>query len=35
MQSLVLTEGIAGWAAAGNEYTGLMVEYDVKAWNNS
>jgi len=35
MQSFVLTEGINGWAAAGNEYTELMVEYDVKAWGNS
>lgn len=32
MQSLVLTEGIKGWAMAGSEYTELMLEYDAKKW---
>jgi arsenical-resistance protein 2 len=32
MQSLVLAEGIKGWAGAGAEYTELMLEYDGKVW---
>jgi arsenical-resistance protein 2 len=32
MQSLVLAEGIKGWAAAGAEYTELMHEYDGTVW---
>ena len=32
MQSLVLVEGIRGWATAGVEYTGQMDEYDESAW---
>jgi arsenical-resistance protein 2 len=35
MQSLVLGEGIKGWAKAGAEYTEKMVEYDSRAWAES
>jgi arsenical-resistance protein 2 len=35
MQSLVLAEGIRGWAGAGAQYTELMVEYDGKVWETS
>ena len=30
--SLVLVEGIAGWARGGAEYTKLMDEYDPEVW---
>ncbi|KAK9390161.1 Rhodanese-like domain-containing protein [Lipomyces mesembrius] len=33
LKSLVLEGGIKGWAAAGEEYTQLMDEYDESAWN--
>ncbi|KAJ5929547.1 Rhodanese-like protein [Penicillium verhagenii] len=32
MESLVLEGGIKGWAAAGDEYTRLMDEYDASKW---
>jgi arsenical-resistance protein 2 len=32
MESLVLRDGIKGWATAGSEYIELMLEYDAKAW---
>jgi arsenical-resistance protein 2 len=32
MQSLVLAEGIKGWATAGAEYRALMLEYDQAVW---
>jgi arsenical-resistance protein 2 len=32
MQSLILLEGIKGWATAGGEFVGLMDEYDEGAW---
>jgi len=35
IQSLVLREGIKGWAQAGAEYTEQMVEYDSKVWAES
>jgi arsenical-resistance protein 2 len=35
MQSLVLREGVKGWAQAGAEYTEHMVEYDNKVWAES
>jgi len=33
MASLVLFEGVAGWATAGIEYIRCMNEYDEKAWS--
>ncbi|KAK9491042.1 Rhodanese-like domain-containing protein [Lipomyces doorenjongii] len=33
LKSLVLQGGIKGWAAAGEEYTQLMDEYEESAWN--
>ncbi len=35
MQSLVLVNGIKGWATAGPEYTEWMDEYDESAWSKS
>ncbi|KAJ5809989.1 Rhodanese-like domain-containing protein [Penicillium pulvis] len=32
MESLVLEGGIKGWAAAGEDYTRLMDEYDESKW---
>ena len=32
MKSLVMVEGIKGWARAGGEYVGLMDEYDEGTW---
>lgn len=32
IKSLVLTGGIKGWAAAGEEYTSLMDGYDAVHW---
>lgn len=32
MESVVLLEGIKGWAGAGNEYTAQMQEYDSEVW---
>lgn len=32
MESLVLEGGIKGWAAAGDDYTRLMDEYDELKW---
>jgi len=32
MESVVLLEGIKGWATAGSEYTRWMDEYDQRAW---
>ncbi|KAF7715503.1 Uncharacterized protein PECH_007016 [Penicillium ucsense] len=32
IESLILEGGIKGWAAAGPEYTALMVGYDSSAW---
>lgn len=32
MQSVVLEDGIKGWARAGPEYVGLMQEYDATKW---
>jgi arsenical-resistance protein 2 len=34
MKSLVLRDGVKGWATAGSEYTDMMVEYDAKVWEN-
>jgi hypothetical protein len=31
--SLVLAEGIAGWAKGGPEYTKCIDEYDPEAWH--
>jgi arsenical-resistance protein 2 len=35
MQSLVLVNGIKGWATAGPEYTEWMDEYDESVWLKS
>ncbi|XXH04985.1 hypothetical protein Hte_011409 [Hypoxylon texense] len=35
VQSLVLLQGITGWAAAGNHYTDWMDDYDPSAWKES
>lgn len=32
MKSLVLLEGIAGWAAAGKVYTDMMNGYEKEVW---
>jgi arsenical-resistance protein 2 len=34
MQSLVLVNGIKGWATAGPEYAEWMAEYDESAWKS-
>jgi arsenical-resistance protein 2 len=35
MRSLVLLEGIKGWATAGPDYVQWMDEYDVSAWSKT
>ena len=35
MQSLVLTGGIKGWVAAGEEYVEQMDGYDASAWQKT
>jgi len=35
MMSLVLFEGVKGWANAGAEYVQWMDEYDDKAWSET
>jgi arsenical-resistance protein 2 len=35
MQSLVLLDGIKGWATAGEEYVQWMDEYDQAVWHQS
>lgn len=35
MASLVLFEGVKGWAKAGAEYVQWMDEYDEKAWSET
>ena len=32
IRSVILLDGITGWAHAGKEYTDLMTEYDAKVW---
>jgi hypothetical protein len=32
MKSLVLLEGIAGWAVAGKEYSNMMDGYEKEVW---
>lgn len=32
MKSLVLLEGVKGWATAGDEYIKCMVEYNAQVW---
>jgi hypothetical protein len=32
MRSLVLLEGIAGWAVAGKEYSNMMDGYEKEVW---
>lgn len=34
VSSVILREGITGWARAGKEYTDWMVEYDSEYWDN-
>lgn len=33
VRSVILLDGIKGWARAGKEYTDLMTEYDESIWN--
>lgn len=35
MESLVLFEGVKGWAKAGADYIQWMDEYDEKAWSET
>lgn len=35
MQSLVLLEGIKGWATAGPDYTQQMDEYEEAVWKKA
>lgn len=35
MESLVLSEGIHGWVAAGGEYLQWMDEFDAAVWSKS
>lgn len=35
MKSLVLAQGVKGWATAGDEYIQWMTDYDAKAWLQS
>jgi hypothetical protein len=35
MKSLVLAEGIQGWATAGAEYVEWMEEYDANVWSKN
>ena len=35
MESLVLSEGIKGWATAGGEYVQWVDEYDEACWRKS
>jgi arsenical-resistance protein 2 len=35
MASLVLFEGVKGWAKAGADYVQWMDEYDEKAWSET
>jgi arsenical-resistance protein 2 len=32
MESLILLDGIKGWATAGDEFVGWMEEYDPSFW---
>jgi arsenical-resistance protein 2 len=32
VKSVILLEGIAGWATAGSEYVGLMDGFEKEAW---
>ncbi|MCJ1387747.1 hypothetical protein MMC18_000590 [Xylographa bjoerkii] len=32
IRSVILLDGVAGWARAGEEYTDLMEEYDAASW---
>jgi arsenical-resistance protein 2 len=32
MKSIILRDGITGWAKAGEEYTKLMDDYNAEAW---
>lgn len=34
MESIVLLEGIKGWATAGDEYNAKMQEYDAGIWKD-
>jgi arsenical-resistance protein 2 len=35
MRSLVLVEGLKGWATAGPDYVQWMDEYDVNVWSKT
>lgn len=34
VRSLILLDGIGGWARAGDEYTRMMDEYDAQTWTS-
>lgn len=33
MESLVLLDGVKGWATAGDEYVHSMIAYDASVWS--
>lgn len=33
IRSVILLDGISGWARAGQEYIDMMTEYDAEHWN--
>jgi arsenical-resistance protein 2 len=33
MKSLVLVDGVKGWATAGDEYVQWMIEHDARVWS--
>ncbi|KAH8629481.1 hypothetical protein IG631_16738 [Alternaria alternata] len=33
MESLVLLDGVKGWATAGDEYVQSMIAYDASVWS--
>jgi arsenical-resistance protein 2 len=34
MESVILSEGIAGWAKAGGEFVEWMDQYDATVWDS-
>jgi len=35
ISSMILLDGIAGWAKAGEDYSKMMDEYDAEVWSKS
>jgi len=35
INSVILLDGVAGWAKAGEDYTKMMDEYDAEGWSKS